>query len=102
MPPESMSQVQTLRARVHELRGQLEAAPAWRVWFFYQPGPGPRLMSWLRRRWVVFRNPHARIEFDATAYLGPGFSLDAPRGGTFVVGPGVEFRRGFRAELGGP
>jgi acetyltransferase-like isoleucine patch superfamily enzyme len=25
-----------------------------------------------------------------------------PRGGTFIVGPGVEFRRGFRAEFGGP
>jgi len=59
-------------------------------------------MSWLRRRWVLFRNPHARIEFRGPVYLGPGFSLDAPRGGTFIVGPGVEFRRGFRAELGGP
>jgi acetyltransferase-like isoleucine patch superfamily enzyme len=73
-----------------------------RVWLFYLPGPGPRLMSWLRKRWVLFRNPHARIEFRGPAYLGPGFSLDLPRGGTFIVGPGVEFRRGFRAELGGP
>jgi acetyltransferase-like isoleucine patch superfamily enzyme len=71
-----------------------------RVWFFYLPGPGPWFMSWLRKRWVIFRNPHAQIEFQGPVYLGPGFSLDMPRGGTFVVGPGVEFRRGFRAEFG--
>jgi acetyltransferase-like isoleucine patch superfamily enzyme len=71
-----------------------------RVRLLYLPGPGPRLMSWLRKRWVLFRNPHARIEFRGPVYLGPGFSLDMPRGGTFIVGPGVEFRRGFRAEFG--
>jgi acetyltransferase-like isoleucine patch superfamily enzyme len=65
----------------------------------YLPGPGPRLMSWLRKRWVLFRNPRARIEFRGPVYLGPGFSLDMPRGGTFIVGSGVEFRRGFRAEF---
>jgi acetyltransferase-like isoleucine patch superfamily enzyme len=32
-------------------------------------------------------------------YLGPRFSLHMPHGGSFIVGPGVEFRRGFRAEL---
>ena len=57
-------------------------------------------MSWLRKRWVLLRNPHARIEFLGPVYLGPGFSLDMPRGGTFIVGPGVEFRRRFRAEFG--
>lgn len=57
-------------------------------------------MSWLRKRWVLFRNPHARIEFQGAVYLGPGFSLDMPRGGTLIVGPGVEFRRRFRAEFG--
>lgn len=56
-------------------------------------------MSWLRKRWVLFRNPHAHIEFQGPVYLGPGFSLDMPRGGSFIVGPGVEFRRNFRAEL---
>ena len=56
-------------------------------------------MSWVRKRWVLFRNPHASIEFLGPVYLGPGFSLHMPHGGTFVVGPGVEFRRGFRAEL---
>lgn len=68
----------------------------------YPPGPGPRLMSWLRKRWLLFRNPHVHVEFQGPVYLGPRFSVDAPRGGTFIVGPGVEFRRGFRAELAGP
>lgn len=63
---------------------------------------GPRLMSWLRKRWVLFRNPHVDIQFTGPVYLGPGFSLHAPDGGQFIVGSGVEFRRGFRAELAGP
>ena len=63
---------------------------------------GPLLMSWLRKRWVLFRNPHVDIRFTGPVYLGPGFSLHAPDGGTFIVGSGVEFRRGFRAELAGP
>jgi acetyltransferase-like isoleucine patch superfamily enzyme len=61
---------------------------------------GPRLMSWLRKRWVLLRNPQADIRFEGPVYLGPGFSLHMPHGGTFVVGPGVEFRRRFRAETG--
>jgi acetyltransferase-like isoleucine patch superfamily enzyme len=71
-----------------------------RGWLLYLPGPGPWLMSWLRKHWVIFRNPQARIEFNGPVYLGPRFSLHMPHGGTFIVGPGVEFRRGFRAELG--
>ena len=62
---------------------------------------GPRLMSWLRKHWVLLRHPHADIRFEGPVYLGPGFSLHIPHGGTFVVGPGVEFRRDFRAELEG-
>lgn len=64
-------------------------------------GRGPRLMSALRRRWVVFRHPKAHIEFRGSVYVGPGFSLHIPDNGTFIVGPGVEFRRGFRAEIYG-
>jgi acetyltransferase-like isoleucine patch superfamily enzyme len=63
---------------------------------------GPFLMSWLRKRWVHFRNPHADIRFGRHTYLGPGFSLHMPFGGTFITGEGVEFRRNFRAELEGP
>jgi len=63
---------------------------------------GPLLMSWLRKRWVIFRNPQANIQFGRGTYLGPGFSLHCPFGGTFLTGEGVEFRRKFRAELAGP
>lgn len=63
---------------------------------------GPRLMSALRKRWVRLRHPDATIRFGANTYLGPGFSLHMPFGGTFVTGEGVEFRRNFRAELGAP
>ncbi|HEY2772089.1 MAG TPA: acyltransferase [Solirubrobacteraceae bacterium] len=93
------------RSPARQLAGRARAAGSnlrrtgLRVWLFYLPGPGPRLMSWLRKRWVLFRNPHAHIEFNGPVYLGPRFSLDMPRGGTFIVGPGVEFRRDFRAEL---
>jgi len=62
----------------------------------------PQVGSWLRKRWVILRNPHAHIEFRGPVYLGPGFSLYMPYGGHFIVGPAVEFRRGFRAELQGP
>jgi acetyltransferase-like isoleucine patch superfamily enzyme len=63
---------------------------------------GPMVMSRLRKWWVLIRNPHADIRFGPGTYLGPGFSLHSPHGGTFITGPGVEFRRNFRAELGGP
>lgn len=62
----------------------------------------PRLASRLRARCVKLRNPRARISFGPGCMLGPGFSIHAPWGGTFVAGPNVEFRRNFRAELGGP
>lgn len=60
---------------------------------------GPRLMSELRARWVIFRHPHAEIRFGPGTYLGPGFSLHIPGAGAFVTGAGVELRRGFRAEI---
>jgi acetyltransferase-like isoleucine patch superfamily enzyme len=63
---------------------------------------GPIWMSELRKRWVRFRNPHATIRFGKGTYLGPGFSLHMPFGGTFETGELVEFRRNFRAELAGP
>jgi acetyltransferase-like isoleucine patch superfamily enzyme len=60
---------------------------------------GPRVMSRLRKWWVIARNPHATIKFTEPLYLGPGFSLHMPYGGRLTVGPYVEFRRGFRAEI---
>jgi acetyltransferase-like isoleucine patch superfamily enzyme len=86
--------------RLRRTRAEIGAAGSVRTWLFYLPGPGPWLMSWARKRWVLFRNPQAHIEFQGPVYLGPGFSLHMPHGGSFIVGPGVEFRRGFRAELG--
>jgi acetyltransferase-like isoleucine patch superfamily enzyme len=75
--------------------GRLRRVPRWIGYV-----KGPWVMSWLRKRWVLLRHPHADIRFAKHVYLGPRFSLHMPDGGTFVVGPGVEFRRGFRAELG--
>jgi acetyltransferase-like isoleucine patch superfamily enzyme len=63
---------------------------------------GPRLMSALRKRWVLLRHPHADIRFGRGVYVGPGFSLYMPGEGSFIVGDGVEFRRDFRAEVSGP
>jgi acetyltransferase-like isoleucine patch superfamily enzyme len=58
-------------------------------------------MSWLRKQWVLFRNPQATIRFGRNVYLGPGFSLSIPDEGSFIVGDRVEFRRDFRAEIAG-
>lgn len=63
---------------------------------------GPKWASQLRIAWVRFRNPHGDIRFGRNVYVGPGFSLHMPYGGSFHAGDNVEFRRGFRAELGGP
>jgi acetyltransferase-like isoleucine patch superfamily enzyme len=62
---------------------------------------GPRIMSRLRQRWVLLRNPHADIRFGKRVMLGPGFSLFIPGEGSFIVGDDVEFRRDFRAEVSG-
>lgn len=62
----------------------------------------PVVTSELRKRWVVFKNPRAIIRFGRGTYLGPGFTLHMPYGGTFITGERVQFRRNFRAELGGP
>ena len=59
----------------------------------------PRTGSWFRKHWALLRNGHADLRFDGPIYFGPGFSLHMPGEGVFEVGPGVEFRRGFRAEI---
>lgn len=71
--------------------------PRWIGYFW-----GPRALSWFRKRWVLFRNPHADIRFTGPVYIGRGFDLYMPHGGTFIVGSGVDFRKGFRAEFAGP
>jgi len=60
---------------------------------------GPRLASRLRKWRLIATHPHVRFEIEEPVYLGPGFSIHAPHGGTLRVGPAVEFRRGFRLEL---
>jgi acetyltransferase-like isoleucine patch superfamily enzyme len=62
---------------------------------------GPRYVSELRKLWVKLRNPQADIRFGKYTYLGPGFSLHMPFGGTFITGQAVEFRRKFRCEVMG-
>lgn len=62
----------------------------------------PMVASALRKRWAILKNPHATVRFGRHVYVGPGFSLHAPHGGTFEAGDGCEFRRGFRCELGAP
>ena len=62
-------------------------------------GWGPRLRSEIRKRWILLSHPHANIRFEGPVHIGPGFSLFIPHRGTFVVGPNVEFRRGFRIEI---
>jgi acetyltransferase-like isoleucine patch superfamily enzyme len=69
------------------------------IWIGYRRGP--KLMSWLRQRWVIFRHPQATIRFGRNVYLGPRFSLFIPENGSFIVGDAVEFRRDFRAEVSG-
>jgi len=84
------------RAIVRRLRSRARQVP-YLLGYRY----GPLVMSALRKRWVLASNPHANIRFGAGVYLGPGFSLWIPNGGTFIAGPGVEFRRDFRAEVDG-
>jgi len=64
-------------------------------------GPGPRLMSTLRKWRILLTHPHARIHFGDGVYIGPGFNLHIPAGGSFIAGPKVEFRRDFTAEVEG-
>jgi acetyltransferase-like isoleucine patch superfamily enzyme len=81
---------------VSKLRDKLRWLP-WNLGYRW----GPLFASRLRRRWVLLRHPHANVQIDPTAYLGPGFSLHIVGTGTFIAGPGCEFRRGFRAEIEG-
>jgi len=64
-------------------------------------GWGPRLMSALRQRWILLTHRHANVVFGRGVHIAPGFSLYIPENGTFIVGDGVEFRHGFRAEVVG-
>jgi len=69
----------------------------WRIGY----GRGPRIMSRLRKWWIVLRHPIGTVHFEEPVYIGPGFSLHMPGEGTFIAGPATEFRRNFRAEIYG-
>jgi acetyltransferase-like isoleucine patch superfamily enzyme len=70
---------------------------AWRLQYRW----GPERMSDLRRLVVTRTHRHATVQFRGPARLGPGFTLDLPGTGSFVVGAGVDFRRGFVCEISG-
>ena len=55
----------------------------------------------MRQLGVAATHRHCHVEFQGPVHLGPGFSLNIAGTGTFVVGPGVEFRRGFHCEISG-
>lgn len=61
----------------------------------------PRLASRLRRLDALATHHHCTVEIPGDVHIGPGFSLEIPGPGTFVVGRKVSFRRGFVAEVDG-
>ena len=60
-----------------------------------------RMLSELKRATLLATHRHARVEFRGPVYLGRGFQLLMPNGGSFIVGAGVEFRRDFVCEIQG-
>jgi acetyltransferase-like isoleucine patch superfamily enzyme len=59
------------------------------------------MMSALRRLSIQATHLHATVKFQGPVRIGRGFELDIPNGGSFIVGPGVDFRRGFTCEISG-
>lgn len=76
---------------------RLVADVTWQVFH----GWGRIQASRIRGRWQKIRNPRATIRYGGWCYFGPGFRIEAPRGGTFVCGDHNQFRVGFTAELDG-
>jgi acetyltransferase-like isoleucine patch superfamily enzyme len=62
---------------------------------------GMRMMTKARVTLIRATHLHARVEFHSPGRIGPGFQLEIPDAGTFIVGPGVDFRRGFVCEIAG-
>ena len=62
---------------------------------------GAKLGSDLRKLMIKLTHLHCTVEFRGPVRLGPGFTLDIPNGGTFIVNEGVDFRRNFRCEISG-
>lgn len=62
---------------------------------------GARLASEMRRLAIVATHQHCHVEFQGPVYIGPGFHLSIPDQGQLIIGPNVEFRRGFGCEIVG-
>jgi acetyltransferase-like isoleucine patch superfamily enzyme len=59
-------------------------------------------LAWRARRALLeATHLHANLQFQGPVRLGPMCSLDIAGPGTLVVGPGVDFRRGFHCEISG-
>lgn len=65
----------------------------------YRVGPG--WASQARKALILATHQHCTVEFQGPVRLGPGFTLDIPDAGSFLVGPGVDFRVGFKCEISG-
>jgi acetyltransferase-like isoleucine patch superfamily enzyme len=50
---------------------------------------------------ILATHRHCRVEFQGPVRIGPGFRLDIPDAGELIVGPAVDFRRGFVCEISG-
>jgi acetyltransferase-like isoleucine patch superfamily enzyme len=62
---------------------------------------GERAATQARLLAIRATHGHARVVFRGAVRIGPGFQLSIPDAGTFVVGEGVDFRRGFVCEIAG-
>jgi acetyltransferase-like isoleucine patch superfamily enzyme len=62
---------------------------------------GTKLASDVRKLIIMATHRHCRVEFQGPVYLGPGFRLQIPDAGELIIGPGVDFRRGFVCEISG-
>src|SRR5947207_2484442 len=62
---------------------------------------GARWASEARKAMILATHQHCTVEFQGPVRLGPGFTLEIPDRGSFIVGPGVDFRMGFKCEISG-
>jgi acetyltransferase-like isoleucine patch superfamily enzyme len=62
---------------------------------------GKRAASEARKKLIQATHLHCDVQFEGPVNIGPGFELRIPADGSFVVGHGVDFRRGFVCEVSG-
>jgi len=62
---------------------------------------GARIASWMRKVAIKATHLHCTVEFQGPVRIGRGFELHIPDNGSFIVGPGVDFRRDFVCEIAG-